>query len=296
MKKEQTKSLRGNIFGGITAGVIALPLALAFGEASGLGATAGLYGAIIVGLFATIFGGTQTQISGPTGPMTVVVASIVATHPGNFRLIFWTIFLGGLFQILLGISKIGKLINYVPYPVISGFMSGIGMIIIILQTGPLLGLESHGTPVLAFKDFVKSYHNLDIQSVILGILTILTVFFTPKKIAQKVPPALLALIFISIIGIIFEFDVKTIGEIPSSFPEFQLGKIPVETLFALIPTAFTLALLGSVDSLLTSLVADSITKTKHNSNKELIGQGIGNLTGSRTYRVGIIRCGAESKN
>ena len=277
MKKGLPRNLRGNLFGGITAGVIALPLALAFGEASGLGAISGLYGAIIVGLFATIFGGTQTQISGPTGPMTVIVASIVATHPGDFRLIFWTIFLGGLFQILLGISKIGKLINYVPYPVISGFMSGIGMIIIILQTGPLLGLESQGTPVLAFKDFIKSYHNLDVQSVILGVLTILTVFFTPRKISQKIPPALLALVFVSILSIILHFDVKTIGEIPSSFPDFQLGKIPVETLLALIPTAFTLALLGSVDSLLTSLVADSITKTKHDSNKELIGQGIGNL-------------------
>ena len=225
--------MRGNLFGGITAGVIALPLALAFGEASGLGAISGLYGAIIVGLFATIFGGTQTQISGPTGPMTVIVASIVATHPGDFRLIFWTIFLGGLFQILLGISKIGKLINYVPYPVISGFMSGIGMIIIILQIGPLLGLESQGTPVLAFKDFIKSYHNLDVQSVILGVLTILTVFFTPRKISQKIPPALLALVFVSILSIILHFDVKTIGEIPSSFPDFQLGKIPVETLLAL---------------------------------------------------------------
>ena len=188
MKKGLPRNLRGNLFGGITAGVIALPLALAFGEASGLGAISGLYGAIIVGLFATIFGGTQTQISGPTGPMTVIVASIVATHPGDFRLIFWTIFLGGLFQILLGISKIGKLINYVPYPVISGFMSGIGMIIIILQTGPLLGFESQGTPILTFKDFIKSYHNLDVQSVILGVLTKLKVYITHRKIKKKIQP------------------------------------------------------------------------------------------------------------
>lgn len=272
-----TTNLKGNLFGGITAGIIALPLALAFGEASGLGAVSGLYGAIIVGLFATIFGGTQTQISGPTGPMTVVVASIVATHPGDFRLIFWTIFFGGLFQILLGISKIGKLINYVPYPVISGFMSGIGMIIILLQTGPMLGLESQGTPILAFKDFIKSYNNLDIQSTILGILTILIVFCTPQKISKKVPPALLALILVSSISIILDFSVKTIGEIPSSFPMFQLGSISIGMILSIIPTAFTLALLGSVDSLLTSLVADSVTKTKHDSNKELIGQGIGNL-------------------
>lgn len=274
------KNIRCDFFGGITAGIIALPLALAFGVASGLGAAAGLYGAILVCLFATIFGGTPTQISGPTGPMTVVVAAIAASHPGNYKLIFMTIFLAGIFQIILGISKIAKLIHYVPYPVISGFMSGIGIIIIILQLNPLLGLELQGNTIDSLVSFFTNISSVNFQSLILGILTLAIVFFTPKQINKKIPSALIALFAVSIISVLFGFNVPEIGTIPASFPKIQLGMLSADEFSIIIPSALTLALLGSIDSLLTSLVADSLTKTKHNSVKELIGQGIGNMAAS----------------
>lgn len=274
------KDIKGDIFGGITAGVIALPLALAFGVASGLGAAAGLWGAIIVCIFATLFGGTPTQISGPTGPMTVVVSSIVLANPHNPKLIFITIFLAGLFQIVLGLLKVGKFIKHVPYPVISGFMSGIGAIIILLQLNPLFGIEYEGAPISHLFHFLASLNSANLSSFILGILTLLIVFFTPKKIHSKVPAPLLALIFVTILSIVLNLNVQTIGDIPASFPGFAFPFVHFNEIKLILPLALTLALLGSIDSLLTSLVADSLTKTKHDSNKELVGQGIGNLVTS----------------
>lgn len=277
MKYFDPEKIKGNIFGGITAGVIALPLSLAFGVASGLGATAGLYGAIIVCLFAGLFGGTPTQISGPTGPMTVVVASIILTNPGNYKLIFMTIFLAGLFQILLGFSKVGEYIKFVPYPVISGFMSGIGFIILLLQMNQLLGLEYKGAPILALLNIVKNFEMINPQSLALGAITLLIVFFTPKKISNKIPSSLIALVAVTALSILLNFNVPVIGDIPRVLPSIQIGLISLAEFKFILPMAVTLALLGSIDSLLTSLVADSLTKTKHKSNQELIGQGIGNM-------------------
>jgi len=274
--KNLFSNFKGDLFGGITAGVIALPLALAFGVASGVGAAAGLYGAIFVGLFASIFGGTKPQISGPTGPITVVVAAIVASYPGNFKLIFATILLAGLFQILLGISKVGNFIRYVPYPVISGFMSGIGVIIIILQINPLLGLETQGTPIKTILNLGDVLSKFNLQSLILGLVTLLIVFRTPAKIGRIVPPSLIALISITVVSVLLGFNVNRIGEIPTGLPNFQFPVISLEDIMVIIPLALTVAILGAVDSLLTSLVSDSLTKQTHNSDKELIGQGIGN--------------------
>lgn len=274
------KNIKGDFFGGLTAGIIALPLALAFGVASGLGAAAGLYGAIFVCLFATIFGGTPTQISGPTGPMTVVVASFFAMHYGDYKLIFAAIFFAGIIQIFLGISKIGKLIHYVPYPVISGFMTGIGTIIVLLQLNPLLGLETQGNTTQSISNLLSSFKMVNLSAMFLGILTLLIVFLTPKQITKKVPAALIALIAVTVVSVVMELNIPTIGTIPTSLPKIQLGLISFESFIDIMPAAFTLAILGSIDSLLTSLVADSITKTKHNSSKELIGQGIGNMVAS----------------
>ena len=185
---ENTKffsNIKGNIFGGITAGIIALPLALAFGVASGLGATVGLYGAIFVGFFAALFGGTPTQVSGPTGPMTVVVAGLVLLFPDNPSTIFMAIFLAGLIQIAISFTQLANLIKYVPYPVISGFMTGIGVIIILLQLTPFFGMDYTGAPIEHIVYFVKHLDAINYQALILGILTLLIVFFTPKKINEK---------------------------------------------------------------------------------------------------------------
>lgn len=290
MKTGILSNFKGDLLGGITAGVIALPLAIALGVSSGLGATAGIYGSIIVGMLASIFGGTPTQISGPTGPLTVVIASVVAMHSDNANLIFAAILLSGIFQIILGLFKVGKLVNFIPYPVISGFMSGIGAIIILLQLNSFLGLEFNGTPVEALINVFKSIPNSDLHSVIIGALTLLIVFFTPKKLAKIIPPPLIALILGTLTAIIFNFDVKTIGEIPQAFPNLTIPTFKLSEIEIIIPIALTLAIVGSIDSLLTALVADSLTKTKHESNQELIGQGIGNIVAA--LFGGVVSCGA----
>lgn len=290
MKTGIFANFKGDLLGGITAGIIALPLAIAFGVSSGLGATAGIYGSIIVGMLASLFGGTPTQITGPTGPLTVVIASVIALHSNNPNLIFAAIFLSGLFQIILGIFKVGKLVNFIPYPVISGFMSGIGAIILLLQINPFLGIEFSGTPVEGLINAIKSLGSADLHSIILGVITLLIVFFTPKKIAKFLPPPLIALILGTVIAIVYNFDVKTIGEIPRNFPAFVLPTFKLSEIEIIIPIALTLAVVGSIDTLLTSLVADSLTKTKHKSDKELIGQGIGNIVAS--VFGGLVSCGA----
>ncbi len=293
MKNTLTANLKGDILGGITAGIIALPLAIAFGVSSGLGATAGLYGAIIVGLLASIFGGTPTQISGPTGPLTVLVASIIAANSETPEIIFAALFLSGIFQIIFGLLKLGKLVNFIPYPVISGFMSGIGSIIILLQANSILGIEFAGTPIDGLINAIKSLGSTNMQALLLGIITLLIVFFTPKKLAKIVPPPLLALIIGTSISVFFNFNVPTIGEIPSDFPALKFPEFHINQIETIIPIALTIAVLGSIDTLLTSLVADSMTKTKHRSNRELIGQGIGNLTAS--LFGGLASCGATMR-
>jgi len=270
------QNIKGDFFGGITAGVIALPLALAFGVASGAGAIAGLYGAIALGFFAAIFGGTKTQISGPTGPMTVVATSTIALFAGDINTIVFIFFMTGIFQILLAFVKVGKFIHFIPYPVISGFMSGIGIIIIILQINPIIGANESGTILHIIANLMISFSQFHYESFLLGSIALVILFFTPKKIAKIFPPTLIALIVATLISIYAGFDVKTIGNIPSTLPTLYMPSFNFTHLDVIIPYAFTLAILGTIDSLLTSLVADSMSKTKHNPNKELIGQGIGN--------------------
>ena len=269
--------LKNNIFAGITAAVVALPLALAFGVASGAGAIAGLYGAIILGFFAALFGGTSTQISGPTGPMTVVVATAVATFPNDLSTVMTVIFLSGLIQISFGLVGIGKWIKYIPYPVISGFMSGVGVIIIILQINPFLGVESSSSVIYTITQLLETIRHADNHALIIAYITLAIMFLTPNFITKYVPSALIALFVVTYFTIYMEYNVDTIGTIPVGLPEFTLPfSFDILQLSSIITLAITLALLGSIDSLLTSLVADSMTKTKHNPKKELIGQGIGN--------------------
>jgi len=296
-------NLKGDIFGGITAGIVALPLALAFGiqafggiddpSASSIGALAGLVGAMMLGFFASLFGGTHSQISGPTGPMTVVSASLISgawvSSSGNLATVLLSMsmagLLCGLFQILFGVIKIGKYIRYIPYPVLSGFMSGIGVIIILQQIYPLFGLKS---PVLII-DMVTRFpsavsNGISIAALLLGLGTILIICLFPR-ITKKIPSTLVALIVMTVVSLFLDVDEKLlIGSIPSGLPVpffakagMDLASVDWKTILsaAAVP-GITLACLGSIDTLLTSVVADNITKTHHNSNQELIGQGIGN--------------------
>ena len=279
------KNLKGDLTGGLVAGVVALPLALAFGVQSGLGAIAGLYGAIAVGIFAAIFGGTATQASGPTGPMTVVSAALVAASieiTGSLEaampIIILTFLLGGIFQIVFGFLNIAGYVKYFPYPVVSGFMSGVGLIIIILQLFPFVGLDSEKSTWLVMQDLPRLFSDFNWQALVLGVITIIVYFVFPY-ITKAIPSALVALIFSSVLSFLLKWDVPIIGEIPSGLPSLQVSglfSIDASAYALVLEYALVLAVLGSIDSLLTSVIADNMTKTKHNSNRELIGQGIGN--------------------
>ena len=271
------EQLRGDFYGGITSAVVALPLALAFGVASGVGPLAGMYGAILVGFFAAIFGGTPAQVSGPTGPMTIVMAIIVLKFANNPALAFTVVMLGGVLQILFGALKFGRFINLVPYPVISGFMSGIGSIIIILQLAPLIGHESAGGPLQSLIALPGMFGDPDSNTLILGLITLGIVYFIPKKISRYIPGPLLALIVSTILSLWIFKNVNVIGEIPEGLPSPHLPVFSMVSFVLIIQYSLILAFLGSIDSLLTSLIADSITRTHHDSDKELIGQGIGNV-------------------
>lgn len=272
--KFDTRNLRGDITGGITAGVVALPLALALGVASGLGPIAGIYGAIAVGFFAALFGGTPSQISGPTGPMVVVLAGLFASLSGDVTLIFTAVMLAGLMQIAFGFLGLGQYIRLVPYPVISGFMSGIGAIIIILQLSPLLGHSSPSGTLGALGYLPTALSDIHLANLALGLGTLALVYSWPSAVGKYLPAPLAALIVGTLIAL--ALDVPILGEIPSGLPSLQLPSFEREHLFLVVEAAVILAILGAIDSLLTSLVADNMTRSRHDSNRELIGQGVGN--------------------
>lgn len=265
----------GDLLGGLMAAIVALPISLAFGVASGLGASAGLYGAIACGTLAAIFGGTRTQVSGPTGPMTVVVASMLSAYGGQPELIFAAIILAGICQVGLGLLKAGQLVEYIPYPVVSGFMSGIGIIIVILQLRPLFGLAAKGEVLANFQSMADMLSKSNTQAFGLGLLCLICIFVTPR-VSKKIPGALVALVVGTIVANYFQLNVPTISQIPSGIPMPKLPSFSLEHWHIVITNAFALATLGSIDSLLTSVVVDRLTKTRHDSNRELIGQGIGN--------------------
>jgi SulP family sulfate permease len=342
-------NIKGDAFGGITAGIVALPLALAFGVSSGLGPSAGLYGAILISFFAALFGGTNTQISGPTAPMTavsmVIIAGIIAANDGDINKalpsILMVFLLAGLMQIGLGFLGLGKYIKYIPYPVVSGFMTAIGLIILLTQIQPTLGyapkndieyvnqFKTQGKEVVlekllkdevgeglisvgalsevadrasrisdesilaeakilaakeasrtigAIKTLPRALKNINFLELLLSLATIFIIYGF-KRITSAVPSTLVALIVVSSVAFFLGLDYTPIEKIPEGLPIPQLEMFSSFSFSSISPyiiTAFTLSLLGAIDSLLTSVVADNMTKTKHNSNKELVGQGIGN--------------------
>ena len=281
-----SNNIRGDIFGGITAGIVALPLALAFGVQSGAGAVAGLYGAIALGIFAAIFGGTSTQISGPTGPMTVVSALVVVkaiegygSFEAGMGFIICIFVLAGFAQILFGVLQLGAYIKYIPYPVVSGFMSGIGGIIILLQVFPFFGQTSPKKVADVITHITDLIPLINWEAVIIACSTIAIIYLFPI-VTKAVPSTLVALISMTIVTTLMGLEMPVIGTIPFSIPELKLGAIAsihATDITLIVELALTLALLGAIDSLLTSVIADNITKTKHHSNRELVGQGIGNI-------------------
>ncbi len=277
--------LKGDVFGGVTTAVISLPLALAFGVASGAGAEAGLWGAIMVGFFAALWGGSSTLISEPTGPMTVIMTAVLtgmmAKYPDTgMAMAFTIVMMAGAFQVLLGTLKLGKYVTLMPYSVVSGFMSGIGVILILLQIAPLLGQAAPAGGVTGtLSELPTILANIQWSELFLGALTLGILFLLPKKYRKNVPPQLIALVAVTLFSmIIFDTDsIRRIGEIPVGLPSFVIPHFETEVFTAMVIDALVLGTLGCIDTLLTAVIADSLTRKEHDSDKELRGQGFANM-------------------
>ena len=277
-RRYDLQTLRGDVFGGVTSAVVGLPVALAFGIASGLGAIAGLYGAVAVGFFAAVFGGTRSQISGPTGSMLVAMTVIVSANADNLAKAFTIVIMAGLIQVLLGLLRIGRFVAYTPYSVISGFMSGVGIIIILVQTLPFVGVEiATGGPVEAIRTWPDLLSDFRAPALIIAAATLAVAVLWPNRFNKYLPSTLAALSVGTLLGVLWLTDAPVIGEVPTGLPEFQRPAISWQMLLSSIQPALVIALVSSVDTLLTSLVADSETRTRHNPDRELLGQGMGNV-------------------
>ena len=286
-------NLKGDWWGGLTAAIIALPMALTFGVASGAGPEAGLWGAVLVGLFAALFGGTPTLISEPTGPMTVVmtavIANLTASNPENgMAMAFTVVMMAGVFQILLGLLRLGRYITQMHYTVISGFMSGIGFILIVLQLGPALGQKGPPGGVLGtLQNLPQLLAGVKPLELLLAAVTVAILWLWPQRIKKYIPPQVVALVFGTILSLTLvpalgsssgmEEGIRRVGEISAGLPSLQIPVFGADKLGLMLADAAVLGALGCIDALLTSVVADSLTRTEHNSNKELVGQGLGNL-------------------
>ena len=271
-------TLRGDVFGGVVSAVVGLPMALAFGIASGLGAAAGIYGAIAVGFFAAVFGGTRSQISGPTGSMTVAMAVIVISRADNIAEAFTIVIMAGLIQVCLGVLRIGRFVAYTPYSVISGFMSGVGIIIIIMQTLPFIGVSiAAGGPSATVRAWPYLSDNFNIHAIAIAAVSLGLSVLWPARFSKYLPSTLAALLVGTLLGALWLTDAPVIGHVPTGLPEVQVPVFTVDFFLGAIQPALVIALVGSVDTLLTSLVADSRTRTRHSPDRELLGQGIGNV-------------------
>jgi SulP family sulfate permease len=284
-KRFEHFQFRGDLFGGVTTAIISLPLALAFGVSSGAGAEAGIWGAILVGLFAALFGGSNSLISEPTGPMTVIMTAVLTAMMAKYpeqglAMAFTVVMMAGAFQFILGSLKLGKYVTLMPYSVISGFMSGIGIILIILQFAPLLGHQSPAGGVIGTLTNLPSFiADLHFAELILGLATLAVIFYFPKKYRKYVPAQLVALVLITLISvIIFDTDsIRRIGPIPTGLPNLVFPTFTAEQMVSMVIEAMVLGTLGCIDTLLTAVIADSLTRQEHDSNKELKGQGIANM-------------------
>ena len=272
------QALRGDLFGGITAAVVGLPVALGFAVAAGLEPKAGMYGAIAVGFFAAVFGGTRSQISGPTGPMSVAMAVIVTSAADNLAEAFTIVIMAGLIQILLGVMRIGRFVAFTPHSVISGFMSGIGIIVMLVQTLPFLGASvKAGGPLGSIRAWPDAINDVNFSALAIAVVTLGVGVLWPGRLKRIIPPTLAALIMGMLLGVLWLKDTPVIGEVPMGLPGIQLPDLSLNVLAAAVAPAITIALLGSIDSLLTSLIADTMTRTRHKPNRVLVGQGIGNM-------------------
>lgn len=286
-------NLKGDIQGGIISSIVALPQALAFGVAVGLGASSGVWGAIILCFVAGLFGGKVPLISGPTGPVAIVTASVAANFQGDLSSIFLVLFLSAIIQILISLTNAPSVVKYVPYPVISGFLNGVGTILILMQLNPLVGNKTLSNSFESVKYLILNLGSINKTALILGVLTLFIIFVIPKKISRIIPSELIALILVTFISIKMGADVDKISNISISFPSFIIPNFDFDLISKAFPYALTLAVICSSETMMTSLVADSLKCDRTNANKTLFSQGLGNLfcalTGSMTGSAATMR-------
>ena len=269
------QTMFGDVLGGITAAVVGLPVALAFGVSSGLGAAAGIYGAVAVGFFAAVFGGTRSLISGPTGSMTVAMAVIVTTYAQDMAQAFTIVIMAGLIQMLFGFLRIGRFVSYTPYSVIAGFMTGVGIIILSVQILPFMGADPvTGGPVEALRNLPGIIEGFDLSAVGIAGVTLGVAIIWPSRLDKYLPSTLVALFAGIIVTVLWFSNAPTIGNVSTDLPVIKLPALSFDALVRAIEPAMVLALVGSADTLLTALVGDSMTRARHDPNKELFAQGI----------------------
>ena len=292
--------IKGEVFGAIIAGIIALPQALAFGVASGFGASAGIWGAIILSFIVGIAGSKVPIISGPTAPIAIILASAFAVTSGKISDIILILVMASILQVLISLTSAPKLIKYVPYPVISGFLSGIGLIIIILQAPVLLGAVAKSSTVETIMNLSALAGSISIPTTILGVATLLLLFFTPKFISRIIPVQLFVLVVMTVVAHFLGWDIAKISTMSVSFPKFILPNFSIDLISKYFPLALTLAFVATCESLLTGVIIDSLTKHKHNSKQLIFVHGIGNLicslTGSMGGSAATMRSVAAVKN
>ena len=304
---DKLQGLRGDVFGGLTAAVVALPLSLAFGVASGLGAIEGLYSAVVVGMIAALLGGSRTQISGPTAPLSVAMAVVFVDYAdGDLTKALAIVAMAGIIQVLLGALRLGSFVAYTPYAVVSGFTSAVGLIIIVVQVLPFLGTEvALGGALKSLRAWPDAIADVDAGALTLGLITLSVCIFWPGRLQKFLPPSVAALIIGTLVGVLWLTDAPVIGEVPTGLPDIHTPEIPFGDLGSALPAAVTIALLGSINSLLTARVADSLTRQSHDPNRELMGAGVANVVvslvggvpgaGATSCTVANVRAGGRSR-
>ncbi len=284
--KTKLNILTGDIFGGISSAIITLPQALAFGVATGFGAGAGLWGAIILCFIAGLCGPKVPLISGATGPVAIVIASAMLALNNNISAAATTMLLAALLQLFASATNLPSMVKYVPYPVISGFMNGVGIIIIILQLNPLLGHKTLPSTVTTIMSLHDTIHSLNQSALFIGLITLFIVFGIPKAINKFVPSQIIALIFCTWLSVKMGLNVDRISEISAAFPSFVRLDLNISHIIKYLPYACMFAVVFSAESMMTGLVSDSLTKTRHNPKRLLAAQGIGNAVCALTGTLG----------
>lgn len=276
----------GDVFGGVNSAIITLPQALAFGVATGFGAGAGLWGAIILCFVAAVCGPKLPFVSGTTGPVAIVAASIMLALNNDLKVASTIILMAAIIQIVASLTNLPRVVKYVPYPVISGFMNGVGVIIIILQLNPLLGHKAMSSTVHTILGLQDSFRFLNNDALFIGLITLIIVFLTPKSLNKIVPSQVVALVVGTIISIKLGLSLDRISEISTSFPAFVKPYTDFSHLMTYLPYALTISIVFSAESMLTGLVVDSLMKTRHNPKHLLVSQGVGNLCCALTGSLG----------